>query len=193
VLVLAECLTRDNDRTLVPETKIFEWGDRIATWYLRELDVRGHVAGKGWAHAVAHGADAIGALAGSAYFAAPELTVLLDVLADRALLPVDRVFVHGEPDRMAMATMAVLRRNVLPLSVLEPWVMRLAAAAGAAPGAEDAGDRDPFLTTGNPEALLRALYLQLSLDGTAPAVRPDLLLVLVEALRASNPRYLRPR
>ena len=123
--------------------------------------------------------------------------MLLDVLADRALLPVDRVFTHGEPDRMAMATMAVLRRNVLPLSVLEPWVMRLAAAAGAAPGAaagaEDGGDRDPFLTTGNPEALLRALYLQLSLDGTAPAVRSDLLLVLVEALRASNPRYLRPR
>ena len=36
-----------------------------STWFLRERDLRGYVPGKGWAHAIAHGADAIGALAGS--------------------------------------------------------------------------------------------------------------------------------
>ena len=41
---------------------MLEWGDRIATWYVRERDLRGFVPGKGWAHAVAHGADALGAL-----------------------------------------------------------------------------------------------------------------------------------
>lgn len=192
VLVLAECVRRDNERGLVPADKVFEWGDRVATWYLRERDVRGHVPGKGWAHAVAHGADAIGALAGSPHFGVPELTVLLDVLADRVLLPVDHVLVHGEPDRMALATMAVLRRDVLPLSVLEPWVWRLAAAAAEQDGAGGADAPDPFLATGNAEAFLRALHLQLALGAPAPAVRPDLLLVLVEALRTTNPHYLRP-
>ena len=33
----------------------------------------------------------------------PELTVLLDVIADRLLLPVDRLFTNGEPDRLAAA------------------------------------------------------------------------------------------
>jgi hypothetical protein len=209
VRVLTECVHRDNDRALVPRDTVFAWGDRIATWYLRELDVRAHVAGKGWAHAVAHGADAVGALAGSPHFVAPELTVLLDVLADRVLLPVDGVFCHGELDRMARATMAVLRRDVLPLSVLEPWVRRLSAAAtatfpsgalpaedgtdpGGEPGGEPTGD-DPFTRTGHPEAFLRALHLQLALAGAAPAVRPDLLLVLVDALRATNRHHLRPR
>ena len=42
---------------------MLEWGDAIATWLLRERDLRGFVPGKGWAHAVAHGADALGALA----------------------------------------------------------------------------------------------------------------------------------
>ena len=217
VRVLTECVHRDNDRALVPRDTVFAWGDRIATWYLRELDVRAHVAGKGWAHAVAHGADAIGALAGSPHFVAPELTVLLDVLADRVLLPVDGVFCHGELDRMARATLAVLRRDVLPLSVLEPWVRRLAAAAtatfpsgalplqdpdenhgenpgedpGADPGVDRTGD-DPFTRTGHPEAFLRALHLQLALAGAAPAVRHDLLLVLVDALRATNRHHLRP-
>lgn len=190
VLVLAEVIGRDNERSLVAEDKIFDWGDRIATWYLRELDVRGYVPGRGWAHAVAHGADAVGALARSPRFGAAELTVLLDVLADRVLLPVERVFTSGEPDRMAAATMAVLRRDVVPLPVLEPWVMRLAAAASALGSTSDV---DPHLATGNPEAFLRALYLQLALGGPAPAVRADLLLVLVDALRATNPHHLRAR
>ena len=44
----------------MPGGKVLEWGDRLATWLLRERDLRGFVPGKGWAHAVAHGADALG-------------------------------------------------------------------------------------------------------------------------------------
>ncbi|MGH3308335.1 MAG: DUF2785 domain-containing protein, partial [Nocardioides sp.] len=55
VLVLGECVARDNAAGLVPPGKVLEWGDRISTWYLRERDLRGYVTGKGWAHAIAHG------------------------------------------------------------------------------------------------------------------------------------------
>ena len=127
VLVLAECIDRDNQQDLVPGAKLMEWGDRIASWYLRERDLRGFVPGKGWAHTVAHGADAIGVLARSPHLGRNELTVLLDVLGDRVLAAVEAPFAHGEPDRMALATMTVLRRNVVPLSVVETWVARLAA------------------------------------------------------------------
>jgi hypothetical protein len=187
VLVLAECIARDNSRPLLPGGKILEWGDRVATWLLRERDLRGFVPGKGWAHAVAHGADALGTLASSPHVATPELTVVLDVIADRVLLPVDRLFTAGEPDRLALATMKVLRRNLVPLRVLEPWIARLAAAAGTQ-GSYD--DRDPFLVGGNAQAFLRALYLQLAMGPKPPEFRTDLLLVLVDALKATNPHYL---
>jgi len=189
VLVLAECIERDNGRPLLAGGKILEWGDRIATWLLREKDTRGFVPGKGWAHAVAHGADALGVLARSPHVATPELTVVLDVIADRLLMPVDALFTNGEPDRLAMATMAVLRRNAVPLRVLEPWIARIAAAAGTL-GSYD--DRDPHLLGGNAQSFLRALYVQLALSANPPAVRSDLLLVLVDALKASNPHYLGP-
>ena len=186
VLVLGECVARDNTASLVPPGKVMEWGDRVSTWYLRERDLRGYVPGKGWAHAIAHGADAIGTLAESPQLGQNELTVLLDVLADRLTMPAETQFVHGEPDRMAAATMNVLRRNVVPLSVLEPWVARIAAAATSrAPRGTD-----PFLRRGNSESFLRALYLQLALAPQPPAARPDLLLVLVDALRRTNPYYL---
>ncbi len=188
-LVLAECIARDNSRRLLPADRVLEWGDRIATWLLAERDLRGHVSGKGWAHAIAHGADAIATLAESPHIAGPELhTVLLDVIADRLLLPVDQLLMSGEPDRLAFATMRILRRNLVPLQVLEPWIARLGAAAGTR-SAHDG--QDPYLPGGNAEAFLRALYLQLSLAPKPPEVRADLLLVVVQALRSANPHYLR--
>ena len=188
-LVLAECIARDNGRPLLSGGKVLDWGDRIATWLLRERDLRGFVPGKGWAHAVAHGADALGTLAESPHLYTPELTVVLDVIADRVLLPVDALFTSGEPDRLARATMKVLRRDLVPLRVLEPWIARLAAAAGVR-GSYD--DRDPFLVGGNAQSFLRALHLQVALGPKPPEVRSDLLLVLVEALKATNPDYLLP-
>ncbi len=185
VLVLAECIDRTNQEDLVPAAKLMEWGDRIATWYLRERDVRGFVPDKGWAHAVAHGADAIGVLARSQHLGRNELTVLLDVLADRILASVEAPYVHGEPDRMVLATMTVLRRNVVPFAVVEPWVARISA------GAHRAGrDGNPYPSTGNAESFLRSLYLQLALAPGAPEMRSDLLLEVVAALKATNPTYL---
>jgi hypothetical protein len=188
-LILAECLARTNVHHLLPGGKVLEWGDRIATWFLREQDTRGWVPGKGWAHAVAHGADAIGILGESPHLAGPELTVLLDVLAERVLIPASPPLRSGEPDRMAAATMRILRRNVVGLTVLEPWINRLAASADPY-GAR--GDVDPFATASPAQDFLRALFVQLSLAPEPPTVRPDLLLVLIDALRATNAPFLSP-
>lgn len=190
VLVLAECVDRDTRQQLVPAGKVLEWGDRVAAWFVRERDLRGFVPGKGWAHAAAHGADALGALGRSPAFGRTELTVLLDVLADRLLLPTDVLLTAGEPDRLAAAAMDVLRRNLVPLSVLEPWVRRLAQAATPS---EPTADSDPGRRTFNVQAFLRALHLQLALGAARPDVRSDLLLTLVDALRSTNPRHLGSR
>jgi hypothetical protein len=187
-LVLAECIDRDTAAALVMPDTILRWGDRLTTWLVRERDLRGYVPGRGWAHAVAHGADALGALARSPRLGRNELTVILDVIADRLLLPTEEVFVAGEPDRLAFATMHVLRRDVLDLRLLEPWVRRLAAAA--VPHGE--GEAHPFHVAGNVQAFLRSLHLQLALGAPQPAIRTDLLLVLIEHLRQTNAPYVVP-
>jgi hypothetical protein len=185
-LVLGECVERDNAESRLPASKILEWGDLAAGWLVRERDVRGFVPTKGWAHAVAHGADVIGALAQSQHFGLNELTVLLDVLADRVILEPSTPLVSGEPDRLARATMAVLRRRLVPLRIIEPWLARLSAAATVRVPAE----QDPFLVTATPEAYLRALHLQVALAPEPIDVRADLLLAIVDALRVTNATYL---
>jgi hypothetical protein len=185
-LVLAECVERDNQELLLPPVKILEWGDRITGWLVRERDVRGFVPGRGWAHAVAHGADAIGCLADSPHFRLTELTVLLDVIADRVLLETPTPLTSGEPDRLAAATMSVLRRRLVPLRIIEPWLARITAAATLS----GSPDLDPYRTTANPESFLRSLHIQVAFAPEPIDVRADLLLELVAALRTTNSAYL---
>jgi hypothetical protein len=189
-LVLAGCIARTtslgSSRAGVSDDVVLRWGDRVAGWLVRERDLRGFVPGKGWAHALAHGADALGVLAQAPVMGRLELTVLLDVIADRLLLPTRARLVHGEDDRLAGATMKVLRRDLLGLDVLEPWVARLAGRSRPSPDGED----DPFLVTGNVQAYLRSLHLQVALAPRPPACRADLLLVLIEHLKKANPHTL---
>lgn len=188
-LVLAECIARDNSESLLPPGKILDWGDRVSGWLVRERDVRGFVPGHGWAHAVAHGADALAVLAESPHLGLNELTVVLDVIADRVIEETTAPFTSGEPDRLARATMSVLRRRLVPLRIIEPWLARVAAAATARTPA----GRDPSLTTANPEAFLRALHLQVALAPEPIDVRSDLLLTIMDALRTTNAVYLGAR
>jgi hypothetical protein len=185
-LALGDCIGRDNAAHLVPADTVVRWGDRLASWLVRERDLRGYVPGKGWAHAVAHGADALGVLAASEAMTRLELTVVLDVVADRLLLPAEGPMTCGEDDRLAHATMRVLRRNLLPLEVLEPWVARL--AENARPTSLE--DRDPYLASGDAQRFLRALHLQLALAPDPPEIRTDLLLVLIDRLKETNPEHL---
>lgn len=186
--VLAACVERENEEHLVPADTVVRWGDRVASWLVRERDLRGFVPGKGWARAVAHGAEGVAALAGSQALGRLELTVLLDVLGDRLLAPTRYHLVHGEVDRLAAATMRILRRELLEVEVVEPWLARL--AHGGAPHLQ--GDQDPYLVAGNVQAFLRALHLQLAHAPRPPAHRADLLLVLIDQLRAGNPDLSAP-
>ena len=171
--------------------KVLEWGDRVATWYLREHDMRGYVPGKGWAHAVAHGADAIGVLGQSPHFAANELTVLLDVLADRLLLtdPGCCLRRRARPDGAGHDAGPAPQRGQPQgaRAVDRPDRRRAPARCGST------GDRDPFLDSRQRQAFLRALLPAAQpRPADPPGVRPDLILVLVEALRGTNPHYLGP-
>jgi hypothetical protein len=185
--VLTECLRHDNRVHLLAADTILRWGDRVMSWLVRERDLRGHVPGKGWARAVAHGADALEALALSAHIGRLELTVLLDVVGDRLTGPTDARFTHGEDDHLARATMTLLRRDVLPMEVLDPWVARLVDAATPSPAAAV----DPEPVGGNIQGYLRALHLQLALAPDPPGCRADLLLTVIDALKRTNPDLVR--
>ncbi len=196
-LVLADVVRRDNTVHLLHPQQVVAWADRGMSWYVAERDLRGWEARVGWIHAVAHGADLMGSLAASRHLGAGELAVLLDVLAERLLAPTRHRWSHGEDDRIALATMSILHRDLVAADTCETWLERLAAPFG--------GRFDPFAPQpSNVSGYLRALHLQLLLgvDRTAtqavsaepwraPAVRGDMLIAVQGLLRRSAPYALR--
>lgn len=197
---LAAVITRDNAVHTLHPTTVLTWADRSVAWFLAERDLRGWVPERGWVHAVAHGADLLGTLAASRYLGSEELRVLLDVVAERLLIPTEHRFAAGEDDRLAFATMSLLHRDLVSVDELESWLDRVAAlwADPVTPG-----EHEPA-TRANAVAYARALHLQLLLGVTGtpvqdsmaipavnPGCRPDLLIALQRSLRTSAPLILR--
>lgn len=199
-MVLAGVVRRDNSVQVLSSTTILTWADRTVTWLLAERDLRDWASEIGWVQPIAHGADLIGALVTSRYFSRDELTVLLDVIAERLLTETNYRLVSGECDRLAYATMSLLHRNLITVDVLETWLERIAAswAKPLEPGQRETAVR------ANCIAYARALHLQLLLGvtgtptqeiigkpGATPTCRPDLLIALQRALRTSAPDMFR--
>ena len=59
--------------------------------------------------------------------------MLLDVIADRVLEPTPAPLSHGEPDRLAWPPW-VLRRRLVPLRIIEPWLARVPPPRLGPPG-----------------------------------------------------------
>jgi hypothetical protein len=182
-LLLALVVDRDNVTGRATDDAARRWVDGTTHWYAIEPDTRGHDPRLGWLHAVAHGADAVGGLAGSPRLGRDDLVGLLDVLVRRATAPTPTYWVQNEDDRVAVAVMAVLRRDLLTADDVR-------AAVGALAGAWRDSEGPVSAEADNAVRLARTLHLQLVLGvrpapGSAvvhPAVRLDALRALGAAL-----------
>jgi hypothetical protein len=177
-LLLALVVDRDNVTGRATDDAVRRWVDGLSRWYAAEPDTRGHDPGLGWLHAVAHGADAVGELAGSPRLGHDDLVGLLGLLVRRATEPTPTYWLQNEDDRVAVAVMAVLRRDLLTAGDVRAAVDALAGAWRGSEGPVTA-------EADNAVRLARTLHLQLVL-GVRPSPDEDVVhpAVRLEALRA---------
>ncbi|MEU7133469.1 DUF2785 domain-containing protein [Streptomyces sp. NPDC046261] len=126
------------------------WQAAFERWYPAETDLRGHDAGLGWLHAVAHGADL---LARFGLHPAVDPARMLDLAAARLLARTDYVFEEQEDDRLARAIALTLTRPELDQEQALAWLAPIRAAFAALPG----GPTPPYAS--NCMRTLRMLYL----------------------------------
>ncbi|MFI9784004.1 DUF2785 domain-containing protein [Kitasatospora sp. NPDC051984] len=109
-----------------------EWLAAFARWYPAETDLRGHHPALGWLHAVAHGADLLGAF-GQHPDVDPE--PLLALGTARLLAPTGHVFDAMEDDRLGCALALTLTRPELTERQAVGWLDAVAEVfAGGEPG-----------------------------------------------------------
>jgi len=135
--------------------------DAALEYLAAEKDLRGYVVGKGFQHSCAHTADIFKFLARSPRANAARLERMLLGIADKMRMSVDYVYIHSEDERMAMAFLDIVKRDLLSREVLTAFIERLLKVheLGTDGGAFDVMIHAPYMNVKN---LLRALYFRLA-------------------------------
>lgn len=95
--------------------------ERLIQYYLKEIDLRGHIAEKGWADSTSHGADALAELALCPSINAKDLTDILDSIKRKVFIG-SYTYIDFEDERITTVVMNVISRNILPYSELINWI-----------------------------------------------------------------------
>lgn len=127
-----------------------QWLAAFEAWYPNEQDLRGYDADRGWLHAVAHGADLLGAF-GRHSQVDPER--MLNLASQRLLAKTEYVLRDQEDDRLACAIALTLTREELTETTSVAWLAPIATDFENG----ESGPVPPHAT--NTMRTLRMLYL----------------------------------
>jgi hypothetical protein len=156
--------------------------DAALEYLTAEKDLRGYVVGTGFHHSCAHTADIFKFMARSPRATAPRLEKMLIGIADKMKMPTDYVYIHSEDERMSMAILDILKREMVSREVLAAFVERLLKVheLGTEGGDFVVTVHAPYMNVKN---LLRALYFRLAFAEAPIAGAYDLQSLAFEALK----------
>ena len=151
VLMVPMVLGPDLRAGEVPEDLVIWALDQLMAYTRSERDWRGYVADKGWAHAVAHTADAL--WIGGRHPRTP-VTRVPDVLfAIHDLATLTYPLGYLEDDRLAFAAYQIIQPGRLRTDAIQAWLDSFQRPTGA-------DDQVQTLGAANAEHFLRSLYFR---------------------------------
>lgn len=121
MLVLPLLLITHRSRPLFSASEINLIKEQLLYYLENEKDRRGFVHGKGWAHAIAHAADALDDLAQCAEMNKPDLVEILEAIRKVVCIE-SECYTHSEDERMVTAVIAVLKRELLSDLEVTQWI-----------------------------------------------------------------------
>lgn len=110
-LLIALILFRDNADDFLSQQKIADCKDKVLAYLVAEKDVRGYVPVKGWAHSVAHMADAINELVKNPKLDKGTYIEIVNALWD-AILQENYAFIHNEDERILVPIFTMLEQGL---------------------------------------------------------------------------------
>ncbi|GEM45276.1 DUF2785 domain-containing protein [Deinococcus cellulosilyticus] len=107
-LILSEVVALDARKPFLNEAERNAAFEKTLHYLSEECDLRGYLPEKGWAHAVAHGADALMAFADHPLTLPEQLEQILETVLDLAAM--DQVYLYNEEKRLARAAFSAITR-----------------------------------------------------------------------------------
>lgn len=120
-LIIALILYSNNQNNFLSNNEINKTTNTIIEYYTKEVDLRGYVDNKGWAHSVAHGADVIDELGKCSVLCKEDLQKLLMTLQSK-ICQGKYVYIDGEPDRISIAVKSIFIRAEIDECDILSWL-----------------------------------------------------------------------
>lgn len=168
-LILPLILWADRQVSFLDDSDIRTIVYKLTDYINREKDLRGYTGETGWAHAVAHAADAVEDVVQSMYIRPEDLSGFLEAFKSQ-LRQTQYPFIHEEDERMVSAVVTIFDRNLLADKEIFRWIADL----GDTPKVGD--PPVDLVSMTNIKNFLRSLYFRLlSNEGMARFIDPILM------------------
>ena len=109
-LLIALIVYQDRQRGFLSVADLDMLKAKLLAYLDGEIDTRGYVPGKGWAHSIAHVADAFDELVLHPHLDETEFGEMLEALWDKVMIP--SLYVHDEDERLLNPIFALLERGM---------------------------------------------------------------------------------
>ncbi len=141
-LTLSEIARADRVEAFLTEAELHALTETAAAYLRGVRDYRGFIAGEGWRHGVAHGADVMLQLALNPRLSRADADLILGAVAAQVAPPGSHAYVHGEARRLARPILFLAKRADIDDAAWAVWFQALHpddAARWNAPYASEAG------------------------------------------------------
>lgn len=165
-LIVAAILFKDHQDPHITEEVAGRALQAMLAYAQKERDFRGYLmGGKGWAHSIAHLADALDECAKNRFTTTAGYTTILETLTYLASLP--EPLAYEEDERLAFVALGIISRQSVDLASLQSWIVSFAIVP-TGDTLEDEGVIS-YIRSLNARNFLRSLYFQLQWIGM-PAI-----------------------
>ena len=180
-LAIASFIARHRARPFLTAQAVNEILQKMSSYLPRERDLRGYVTDKGWAHAVAHAADALDELSLCPEVGEESLVDMLRVMRE-TIVGASVVFVDDEDERLVTAVLSAVQRQVLTKADITRWISSLVSFELPPTYQEWLRKRT------NIKHFMRSLYFRLLYQGAIELFEP----VLGQTLKEISDRRIPP-
>jgi len=121
-LLVASLITCDAQNGFLTEQEFADTMQRCIEYIESEMDTRGHVDGKGWAHAIAHGADMLLAIVKHPFFSSEKFMDILETI--ETCLFKDAAYIDAEDKRFIFVLRAMQEKG-FEEQILARWIEKI--------------------------------------------------------------------
>lgn len=154
VLIVALILQRHREQAFLDSAEFTNVKEALIRYYEEEQDLRGFMPEEGWAHAAAHGADALDELV---LCSESDAAIREEVLAviQRMLYNDQYIFSDEEDERIATIVATMIDHHLLPQQSIVDWIRNLEQCGGWP------RSRGQYVARVNTKNFVRSLYFRL--------------------------------